>query len=77
MNDIILDSLPLKENDVPPCLSLYKHNSQSESELGKLKFKYVNGLIRMKDSNSIIYNTEVNKTIYIELQTNKRKNLTF
>ena len=57
MNDIILDSLPVDEtatflNDV--------HNSQSDSQLGKLRLKYVNSLIKMKDSNSIIYNPEVN-----------------
>lgn len=62
MNEIILDSLPPASPGPVPGQQQQQasnHYQIYNQDLANLKSKYVNSIIRMKDSNSIIYNPDV------------------
>ena len=55
VNDLILDSLNNPNNITDHALSL----ASALTEANRLKSKYKNGIMRIQDTNGIIYNTEV------------------
>jgi hypothetical protein len=56
INNTILDSLSIKELKQFPTINNSSFNS---NERNRLRFKYKNGLMRIQDTNGIIYNPEV------------------
>lgn len=61
MNEIILDSLSLHDSADRQLLPSKQNQTLSETDyFNSMKQNYVHGYIRMIDSNSIFYNSEVN-----------------
>lgn len=63
MNDLIIDSLSIKNENVNQLSSLIKHNQSvktlNREDINELRAKYTNGLIKIQDLNGIVNNPEV------------------
>ena len=63
MNDLIIDSLSIKNENVNQPPSLIKHNQSvktlNREDINELRAKYINGLIKIQDLNGIVNNPEV------------------
>ena len=63
MNDLIIDSLSIKNENINQLSSLIKHNQSvktlNREDINELRAKYINGLIKIQDLNGIVNNPEV------------------
>ena len=75
MNDLILDSLSLKESNVDNFKNKCNTTNKAfESALNELKSKYVHGLVKVQDSSGIMYNQDGNLYLNFKFDNLNKEN---
>jgi hypothetical protein len=68
INNVILDSLPSKNPSAAAVVAASHNSAIILAEKARLRSKYKNGVIRIQDTNGIIYNPSVSSFIQIHFQ---------